>query len=216
MYIETKIIDGVLTINQIEERRFYERAFDNFSYKLDLYLSIDLINRLTIDGSTSDITIYKGITFDEVDITLSTGDIVFNSNVTNNLNTYVSTGDVTIKNSNIGGNLKIRTSTGDVIMSNVNCDSLKMNLSTGDVELANVIVTNDAYIDGSTTDVKLDGFDATNIYITLGTGSVKGTILSSKIFAVKSSTGSTNVPDSTSGGICKIDVSTGSINITYK
>lgn len=216
MYIETKIIDGVLTINQIEERRFYERAFDNFSYKLDLYLSIDLINRLTIDGSTSDITIYKGITFDEVDITLSTGDIVFNSNVTNNLNTYVSTGDVTIKNSNIGGNLKIRTSTGDVILSNVNCDSLNMNLSTGDVELANVIVTNDAYIDGSTTDVKLDGFDATNIYITLGTGSVKGTILSSKIFAVRSSTGSINVPDSISGGICKIDVSTGSINITYK
>jgi len=43
-----------------------------------------------------------------------------------------------------------------------------------------------------------------------------GTILSDKIFIASSDTGNVFVPDTTSGGKCKITVSTGNINIKIK
>ena len=58
--------------------------------------------------------------------------------------------------------------------------------------------------------------DADNIYVILSTGNVKGTLLSSKIFNVTSKTGIVEVPETYTGGICKIKVSTGNIKISYK
>ena len=65
-------------------------------------------------------------------------------------------------------------------------------------------------------DVIFDSFDAKNIYVSVTTGDVKGTILTDKIFNVKSSTGKVNVPDTYNGGICKISTTTGDIIISYK
>jgi hypothetical protein len=52
--------------------------------------------------------------------------------------------------------------------------------------------------------------------IETSTGSVKGTILTPKIFMIRSDTGKINVPETTTGGICRIRTSTGNISITIK
>jgi len=71
-------------------------------------------------------------------------------------------------------------------------------------------------MEGSTGDLVFNEFDASNIYVTLTTGDVKGTILSNKIFNVTSKTGNVRVPETYSGGICKVVVSTGNVNIAYR
>lgn len=216
LLVETKVIDGVLMINQGDNRKFYDMLF-NFSHlEVNLYLTEKLINMLDIEDGIGDIDVYKGFTFNNVDISNSTGDIEFKANVTNNLNIKNLTGDVEIENSSIGGNVSISTSTGDIEIGNVNCNKLDINIGTGDTELVNTLVSTDFNMSGSTGNVHLDGFDAGDIYIKVSTGDVEGTIVSSKIFIARSKTGSVSVPETLTGGVCKIEASTGNIKIIYK
>ena len=167
------------------------------NHKLDLYLTQDMIEDLIINQSTGNITIHNGLNIKDVDINCSTGDIYAEINVLNDFNIEVSTGNIVINNSLIKGNFKI-------------------NAGTGDTKLVNTIVTNDFNFNGSTGDLKFDSFDAKNIYVEASTGNISGTLLSNKIFNCASSTGSVNVPETYEGGICKIRLSTGNINISYK
>ena len=214
--IETKVIDGVLTIKQNDNRKFYDMLFNFSDFEVNLYLTEELINSLNIKGQVGDIEINKGFTFSNVDISNSTGDVEFKSNVKNNLSISNSTGDIEVENSNVGGSLNIETKTGDIELSNTNCNKLDIKVTTGDTELVNTLVTTDFKMEGSTGDVRFDEFDASNIEVSVGTGNVKGTIKSSKIFIAKSETGSVSVPETVTGGVCKITTSTGNIKISYK
>ena len=214
--IETKVIDGVLTIKQNDNRKFYDMLFNFSDFEVNLYLTEELINSLNIKGQVGDIEINKGFTFSNVDISNSTGDVEFKSNVKNNLSISNSTGDIEFENSNVGGSLNIETKTGDIELSNTNCNKLDIKVTTGDTELVNTLVTTDFKMEGSTGDVRFDEFDASNIEVNVGTGNVKGTIKSSKIFIAKSKTGSVSVPETVIGGVCKITTSTGNIKISYK
>ena len=214
--IETNVIDGVLTIKQNDNRKFYDMLFNFSDFEVNLYLTEELINSLNIKGQVGDIEINKGFTFSNVGISNSTGDVEFKSNVKNNLSISNSTGDIEVENSNVGGSLNIETRTGDIELSNTNCNELDIKVSTGDTELVNTLVTTDFKMEGSTGDVRFDEFDASNIEVSVGTGNVKGTIKSSKIFIAKSETGSVSVPETVIGGVCKITTSTGNIKISYK
>ena len=216
--INTKInvVEGVLTIDQNDNRMFYDMLFNFTDFKIKLYLSQELIESIEFNTKTGDINIDKGFTFNDVNINNYTGDIGFKSNVINNLNIKNSTGDVEISNSNVGGNLNVETSTGDIELHNVKCNKLDVIVKTGDTELFNTLVTTDLNLKSSTGDVEFEGFDASNIYVTAKTGDVEGTILSSKIFVARSETGRVIVPETLTGGICKITVSTGNIKISYK
>ena len=214
--VETSVIDGILTINQIDDRKFYDMLFNFNNFRVDLYLTDDLIDSLNIDGSVGDIDVNEGFTFNNVNIENSTGDVKFKANVTNNLNIKNSTGDIEMGHSNIDGIVNIKTKTGDVELTNIKCNKLDINVSTGDTELTNTIVKTDFNMKASTGSVDFDGFDASNIYVTVSTGDVKGTLLSSKIFIARSETGDVRVPETLTGGVCKITASTGDIKISYK
>ena len=216
VYVESKVIDGVLVVYQKDDRKFYDTLFNFNDFEINLYLSQTLINSLNIKGGTGDVEINKGFTFNNVDINNSTGDIEFKSNITNNLSIKNSTGDIDIENIDIGGNVSIQTDTGDIELRSVNCNNLDIKIDTGDTELINVLVVTDFNLIGDTGEVIFEGFDASNIYVTVDTGDVKGTILSSKIFVARSKTGRINVPETLTGGVCKILTDTGDIKISYK
>ena len=151
---------------------------------------------MKIIGSTNDITVNEGVIFEDVNIKLSTGDI--------NLN---------IKEVNL---LEISSSTGDIIINDLNVkDYMKIHVSTGDVKLIDVKVGNDFNLNGGTSEVKLERFDAKNITVKVSTGDVTGSLLSPKMFDVKTSTGKIIIPESKVGGVCKIRTSTGNVIITY-
>ncbi len=216
VYIEANVKDNKLIINQIDKRNLFERLFNFTEFTFDLYLTVDSFNLLNIDCTTSDINIEEGFNFNDVLINDVTGDIIFKSNVANDINIENTTGDIIFKNSKINGNLKIETTTGDIKLENVSCNNLNIIVETGKSILNKTVLTGDLNIDGGTGDVKFDSFDANNINIKLTTGDVRGTILSNKIFKVKSTTGDIEVPNIQSGGNCIINVTTGDVIIEYK
>ena len=194
--LEVKVVNDTLIICIADERKFYDQMFDFTIYKLDLFLSKDIIENIDIKCSTGDINIHDGL------------------NV-NNLKINNSTGDIEASNCDLGC-LDINTSTGNIDLKNVGCQKLDIEITTGNTKLTNVLVEEDLNINGSTGNVYLNDFDAKNIYIKLSTGNVKGTILTNKFFIVSSSTGDVVVPETRDGGKCKISTSTGNIIIKYK
>ena len=126
----------------------------------------------------------------------------------------MSTGEINIKNVNCEGELRIAVSTGDSELENVRCDSLISTGDTGDITLTRVIAGGKYDIKRSTGDIKLVNCDAAEIYIETSTGNVKGNLLTEKVFIINTSTGKKDVPETLTGGKCKISTSTGDVILT--
>ena len=62
--------------------------------------------------------------------------------------------------------------------------------------------------------MNFEASDAASIFVETDTGDVKGSLLSEKIFIINTDTGKKEVPESTTGGRCKITTDTGDIKIT--
>ncbi len=195
-YHNVSVEENTLKIKLVDERKWYERIFNWHKNTVIVYLPAATFENLNIISSTGNIKICEDFTF-------------------KNLNAKLSTGNVEIK-SNVEKLLNIETSTGIIVLNGINANNLNIKCSTGNVSLIKTIVTEHIEIYTSTGNVCFEDSDADTIKVKVSTGNVRGTLLSNKIFYAKTHTGRINVPQSTTGGICEIETSTGNINISIK
>ncbi len=226
--------DGALTVSAVDGREWHDYISFSFqSPKVTVYLPKTEYASLVIEGSTGDITLPEDFTFGSMDLSLSTGNVeslassrgLMRIGTTTGyirlqdlsageLDLAVTTGHVDIQSVSCGGNAGICVSTGDTVLADVSCNSISSAGSTGDIALKNVITEGIISIERSMGDVRLEGCDAGELEINTGTGNVTGSLLSSKVFIAHSDTGDIDVPETASGGKCKITTDTGDIRIT--
>lgn len=209
----TSVDNGVLKINYTNEKRWYDylHILSN-SPKITVYLP-DLDNiTLTIKVSTGDVKLPSDFTFESISISSSTCHVKCYASSINQTKIHVSTGDIIIENAT-AKNYDLHVSTGYAKITNVNCENIVSTGSTGDIKLNNVIASEKISIERSTGKVKFYRCDANELKIITSTGDVEGTLLSDKVFIVKSSTGDIDVPSSITGGRCEITTSTGDIEV---
>ena len=225
---------GVLTIAVNDEKSWLDYIGFNFSSpSITVYLPEGAYGELKIENSTGDIELPKEIKLGSIDISLSTGDVDCKASVAERIKINTSTGDINLTDVSAEvielsvstghitaagidcvGDISLSVSTGKSQLSDVKCGSLTSTGNTGDITLTGVVALGKFSIERTTGDVKLVGSDAGEIYIETDTGKVSGSLLSEKIFIPRTSTGSIDVPKTTSGGICEITTSTGDIKIT--
>ncbi len=123
------------------------------------------------------------------------------------------TGDVKIESITAISDIQLETDTGDIKLTDVSCAKLETETDTGDMILKRVIAEGDFDITSDTGDVKFSDSDAAEIYVETDTGDVTGTLRSEKIFQTDSDTGHIRVPDSVTGGRCKVTTDTGDIEL---
>jgi len=245
--------DGTLTVRLAYEKTLHGIIGLNFeSPKITVYLPEKEYSSLLIKESTGDIKIPNDFHFENVDISLSTGDVDLHAasatsvklkastgtvrvenTATSSLDLSVSTGNIFVSGVSCEGDIKVSVSTGKTQMKAVTCKNVISAGSTGEIVLRDVTVsetisvkrsTGDVRLNGSvaaridietdTGDVRFDGADAAEISIKTDTGDVEGSFLTDKIFTTKTNTGKIRVPESVSGGKCKITTDTGDIQIT--
>ena len=192
---EVKVEDGTLVISVDDQRKWYHYVSLSFQggTKIKVYLPKSEYDKLDINAGIGDVRI-DCMTFNDMEIELSTGDIVIDS--------------VECVN-----DIKVKISTGDVFLTDVTCSNLNSKGSTGDITLKKVVASEKFNIKVSTGDVKFEDCDALEIKVETSTGSIKGNFLTSKIITAKSNTGDVDVPKNTEGGKCEITTSTGDIKI---
>ena len=235
VFHEVSVKDGVLTVEIKDEREWYEHVgiFNFHDPRITVSLPAGEYGALKIEASTGDVEIPKDFGFERMDVAVSTGDVKTFASVAERvaikattgsisleglsvgaLELSVSTGRVTLTDVECAGDVEIEVSTGKSILRDVTCKNLISSGNTGDISLKNVIASGGFSIERSTGDVEFDGCDAAEITIKTDTGDVEGSFLTEKVFIPHSDTGKVSVPDTKSGGVCRITTDTGDIKIT--
>ncbi len=198
IYHTVEVKEGVLTINTIDERAWYERIFD-FSWtkmKVTVYAPGILYESANIKNATGNIIIPAEYKFNDLTLYNATGNIHVKSDVLNKLEASVSTGNILVESHN--KTMDLKSSTGNITLTNVIAEEIKAKSSTGNI--------------------KFTDSDATSLIdVEASTGNIDLSLLTGKTFEAQSSTGKVRVPESTpSAPVCKAKTSTGNITITVK
>lgn len=225
-----------LSIQILDQQKWYDHIGINFNTpKITVYLPEVSYGDLIINSSTGDLEIDKGFSFSNISVTKSTGDVVCCASASGTINIKTTTGDITVDDIT-SDNVDLSVTTGNIKAQSVICNNtlnIKVNTgkskifdskcgrfastgSTGDISTDNLIVSQDISIERSTGDIILKGTDASELYLKTSTGDIKGTLLTDKIFIVKTDTGDINVPQTRSGGKCEAQTDTGDIIIDIK
>ena len=225
--------NGVLSIELKNDREWYNHiSIFSRDTQITVYIPAGEYTSLSVKASTADTTVPKKFTFDTVEITCSTGDVEFSASTKKSLNIQTSTGDIDIEDS-IHGDFNLAVSSGEIEVGNVKCNNASIKVSTGKTEINgmtcasfsstgntgnlsmnNLVSASSVNITRSTGDVCFERCDATELKITTDTGDVTGTLLSSKVFIHDTDTGDVFLPETTTGGMCKITTDTGDIRIS--
>ena len=232
VWYSCEVRDNTLKIQHNDDREWYKRIGLNLETpKITVYLPKTQYDLLFIEEDTGDIEVPKDFAFKETDVTLTTGDINFyatsdavkiktstgdievEDSTVGSLDVSVTTGEVSLEKVKCAGDLGVEVTTGEVELDGVRCKNLVSNGSTGSIILKNTVATEKLVVDRSTGGVKFEGADASEISVKTDTGSISGTLLSEKVFIAQSDTGRVSVPETTSGGKCKLTTDTGSIKI---
>lgn len=191
------VTDGTLNIQLTDTREWYDH--------------------ISIFSRPTSITLYLPRSeYDSVCIKADTGDINVEDISVGTLNICVSTGDVSAKSVSSDGEVSVGVTTGDACLTDLTCKNLTSSGSTGNITLKSVRASDSISLKRSTGDVTFDGCDAAALTVKTSTGNVRGSLLTEKIFSVKTSTGKVSVPDGTSGGTFDATTSTGDIIIEIK
>jgi len=225
------ISDNALTISMINEKKWYEYIGINFGTpKITIYLPQSEYASLFMKASTGDVEMPKDFKFEDINITLSTGDVKNYASASRDIKIKTSTGDIRVENVRAGamdfsvstgkvivesvkidGDINVSVSTGDARLTDIACKSVISTGNTGHISLKNVIAKEKFSLERSTGDIKFENSDAETINIKTDTGDVTGTLLSEKIFITETSTGNISVPKTTTGGKCEVVTDTGDI-----
>lgn len=229
-----RVIDGALVIERQDTRKWYDYINIGFaSSKITVYIPSGEYGALLVRSSTGDVEIPADFKFAGVDISASTSNVKCLASTSgaikiktvtghislanlgaSSLELEVSTGKVELNGIACDGDVKIEVDTGKTYLTDVTCKTLKTEGDTGDITMKNVIASEKLLIERGTGDVFFDGCDAAEIFVETDTGDVKGTLLSEKVFMVRSDTGRIDVPKTVSGGVCEIETDTGNVKIT--
>lgn len=190
-------------------------------------------NQIQIESSTGDINLNTVDCDKDLRIEVSTGDVHLKSIKCNNLTSAGDTGNITIEDitaknasierstgkinvteANINGNLSFEVSTGKCEITDVRCSNLISEGDTGNIIITDVIAEGKFDIERSTGYVKFDSSDAAEIFVETDTGNVTGSLLTEKVFIVRTDTGKIDVPKTVTGGRCEITTDTGNVTIT--
>lgn len=232
----TVAVEGdTLVIQPTQSQKWYQHIGIGFdSPSITVYLPAGEYGDLTVNANTGDVYLPADVNFESVDIAVSSGDVACSAFVLGELKVKTSTGDISLKavvaesihlsatTGEIGmktvetGDLSVAVTTGEVEIYRVNCRRLTSIGNTGDILLRDVIATETFSIQRSTGDVIFDHCDAAELTVTTDTGDVEGTLLTDKIFITHTDTGRVDVPDTTTGGTCKITTDTGDIKISIR
>lgn len=226
--------DGTLVIEAVDTRKWYDHIGIHIGTpQITVYLCKSEYGLLSVTSSTGDVEIPKDLQFESMEISESTGNVTNGASVTDTvkiktstgnirvdnisagaMELSVSTGSVTVSGVTCGGDLKIDVSTGKSELTDIRCNNMISNGSTGKISLNNVTAAENLSIKRSTGDISFVNSDAAEIFVETDTGDVGGSLLTAKVFLAQTGTGRIDVPETATGGICRITTDTGDIQIS--
>ncbi len=227
IYCETSVVDGVLTVKQVDTRKWYQKlaTLTLGEPKLTVSLPYDIYESLTVKVRSGDVTVRGDealrdeagspvpmAIFRTVSMDVTSGDVQILSSTLNGARIETTSGDITVKNVK-GGAMELRTTSGDIVMEDCTPDSLAVNVTSGDVEGYRVKVVGAMHVEGTSSEVELRYCDAASAYIKSTSGDVTVCFTSHKAYDIETTSGEQEclVPWDPMGGKCEIRTTSGDV-----
>lgn len=189
--------NGTLTVSVEDDREWYDYiGIWTGEISLTIHLPKDSYDSLDIDADTSDITVAKDFTFENVEIETDTGDVEFLASASEKLDINTDTGKIEIGTVRLRGN----------IYKNIN-----LKTDTGDIKLWLIVAQEKITVKSSTGDVWFGVVEAPYVSVKTSTGDVEGNLYTAPKFITKTGTGDVNVPEAKTDYVFEITTGTGDI-----
>ncbi len=177
----------------------------------DFFLS-DTVNAslVTKNGKIS----YCMNTTGKCDIKNGNGEIAVNSLRCDSVDVKNKSGEISLNGSDIKGAISIKSENGAFTAEDVECENLTAESDSGDLYFKNFRSRVAVNISEKSGNLKFRKSDANVFIIDSKSGNVDAEFVSPKIYTVESKSGKVNIPESLSGGMCKIKTGSGNIRVT--
>ncbi len=207
-----EVRDGVLTVEALDTRKWYNHIGIGFKTpKIKVEIPEGEYGALSLKSDTSDVKIPRNYKFESVDIKGTTGNLLFEANVSGDLKARFTTGNILIKNIS-AQSLDLSATTGNINVTDVTCQgNVSADVTTGGCIIKNLACVNFTS-DGDTGDLTLENATVIkNVSVERSTGDVKliGTVAAEKL-SVETDTGDVKLESSDAGNI-EIETDTGSV-----
>jgi len=241
MYHTVTVEDNALRVILYDTRKWYEHIGIYFEEQIsvDVYLPAGEYGNLAVKSVSGDVEIGSEFCFESVSIGNTSGDVEFSA-AASGLTVKTVSGDIEVSGSSgvsIIGDVTLTSTSGEITAVNMRPRDLNVRTVSGDIKLSDVTVENILSVGSTSGDISVSGYttagleinastvsgeirlvkcDAPNLTIKSTSGAVWGSLLSGdKIFDAHSSSGSIHVPQSyAGGGVCKVNTTSGDINIS--
>ena len=234
-YIEPSVTvqNGTLMVTRTDNRSWTDRI--GISFGTDTYIKVDLpegsYGALSVEEDTGTVIVNRNFTFDRIDIAATTGDVFCFASSDGPVQIATHTGEIKaidlmaesfVASVTTGGiyldgvtcteDLTVTVDTGRAILNNISCRNFLTTGDAGNLIVEKLNASGMISAERTTGDVAILTSDAQELNIATDTGDVRGSLLTDKIFIVQSDTGEIHVPETTSGGVCRITTDTGDIH----
>lgn len=215
--------------------KIFSINFETVTTSITLYLPPKEYNELTIECASSSVFIYEDeFSFNNCNITSSSGEIEVFGCINNSLNISTTSGNIEVgyyspKSVTLSTNsgwvhlqkltetddITINTTSGDIDIALATCDNLTTKSNSGIHEFSDVLVTDKTKVESTSGDIKLNAFDSGELELSTTSGDVYGELLSKKTFITDTASGDINISHDAYGekGECHINTTSGDITI---
>ena len=144
-YEETKakhtvmVENGTLMITNENNKKWYDHIGISFgNAKITVNIPVGEYGDITLGATTGDIELASGLSFKNMQLSVTTGDIAGYFSASGSVSLKTTTGDIDVENIT-AGSLELSVTTGKVNVTDVACTDLTATGTTGDLTLENVI-----------------------------------------------------------------------------
>lgn len=235
IYHRVNLTEETLSINRIDERKWYEFIgiiVDN-DMELEIYLPKRDYENLYINSVSGNIFIPKDFTFEEAEIKTVSGDTEFVAKVKKEFNVETVSGMVNVGNvasnelyiSSISGRIDlksiesehsigVKTVSGYISMEDISAKKITAESMSGRIAFDNVVAFDEIYAESISGSINLNKSDASTLKLKSTSGNIIGNLLSEKIFVADTVSGNITLPEVQKGGRCEVKTISGNIQIS--
>ncbi len=199
-----------------------------------IYVGENTLGSLSVNGTSGRAEVTSVCAEGDVNVKTSSGKIDIsevecasmaaeNSSGSIYISTVSATGDMEVKGTSgsihitdvdVDGDMAVNATSGGLNLENVECTNLTAENNSGKISCTSVVASGDINLENSSGGIVLEACDAENLKLSATSGSIRGTLLTEKIFQADATSGSVDVPKTTSGGVCEVTTTSGSIKIS--
>ncbi len=212
---ETQVSDGLLTVTEKDYQHWYQHIGFFFwdEAEITIYLPQREYDAFTISTASGDITLARGLRFEEATMSSISGDVSIFGAQAKRLDLSSTSGDMTMAGLRLDDELRIDTTSGDIDLREVRAREIQVESTSGDMELEDVVAQGYMDVQSISGDMELERCDAANLYLQTTSGDISGLLLTGKQFSTHTASGEVEVPPSREGGLCTISTASGDIEM---